>query len=371
MHVSGNRFPPLPTDHHTKQIWLELSKGFDEYHVVARATNMRFSHTVEGNLHLHLIPSFGKRMWVFFFLSWMLPYFLFRYAATHVVAQCPVVGGTAAAAAARIFDIPLLVELHGSHYFMPSRPGRVAKLEHLVYRLFSSFTFAAARQIRCLSDDMRNNLCKVYGTHLSEKAIIIPTRVDLSIFTETKADYKVAEVLRVVSVGSFVPLKNHLELITHLAQSGVPFHLTLVGNGPLKQEYVQLASDLGVISQVTLAGQLSHAELAKLLVSQDIYVHYSLSEGLSRAILEAMAAALPVVATNVGFIGGILLHTVNSLVLDAPTSECLGAAIRQVYSSADIRCILGRAGRRMVEERFAASQVFADYRRAILGLVAA
>ena len=60
-HIGGNQYSPLPAEHHTFQIWEALSKDFDEYHVFARSKNMKFSHTQQGKIHLHLIHGFGKR----------------------------------------------------------------------------------------------------------------------------------------------------------------------------------------------------------------------------------------------------------------------------------------------------------------------
>lgn len=366
LHVSGNRYPPLPADHHTRRIWQELGKGFDEYHIVARGERLRFTYTVEGNLHLHLLPSFGRRMWVFFFLSWVLPYFVVRYRPTHLLAQCPVLGGLAAAACAKMFRLPLFVELHGAHYFGRERQGWAGVLEFYSYRCLSLFSFAAATRIRSLSEDMSDRFCAVYGEALRSKLCTIPTRVDLSVFNQVKADYTVGEVLRVISVGSFFSRKNHCNLIRDLHLTGIPFRLVLVGSGPLLSEYRRLSDDLGISENIEIAGKVGHDELKKLLAQSDVYVHYALSEGLPRAILEAMAAGLPVVATRVGFIGGVLQDGDNALVLDAPWAAQLAEAIKRICSSEARRRRLGENARQTIEERFESNMVFEQYRRAIL-----
>lgn len=373
LHVSGNQYPPLPADHHTRRIWTELAKGFDEYHVLARGEGMSFSHSVDGNIHLHLLPSFGRRMWVFFFLSWLLPYFVVRYKPTHLLAQCPVLGGLAAAVCAFIFRLPLFVELHGAHYFGSSRRGWIGILEHYIYKSLSWITLAAADRIRSLSEDMSEHLCSVYGERLRDRVIVIPTRVDLSVFNKVKVDYKVGEMLRVITVGSFYPRKNHSNLIRDLVLSGIPFRLTLVGSGPLLDEYLQLSEELDLAESIVIAGNVSHQELSILLENHDVYIHYALSEGLPRAILEAMAAGLPVVATRVGFIGGVLEDGFNALVLDPPWSVPLAEAISRIYTSENLRRQLGKAARCMIEARFESNLVFDRYRQEILatGIVSA
>jgi glycosyltransferase involved in cell wall biosynthesis len=367
LHISGNQYQPLPADHHTRRIWDELAKGFDEYHVLARAEGMRASHSVEGNIHLHLLPSFGRRMWVFFFLSLVLPYFVIRYKPTHLLAQCPVLGGLAASVCATVFRLPLFVELHGAHYFEPTRKGWVGNLEFGIYRSLSWLAFAAADRIRSLSQDMSDRLYAVYGIGLQRKVCTIPTRVDLSVFDKSKADYSTGEVLRVISVGSFYPRKNHRNLIRDLALIGIPFRLVLVGSGPLVDDYRQLSDELGLSEHVAVAGQVGHHELVNLLAESDVYIHYALSEGLPRAILEAMAAGLPVVATRVGFIRGVLEDGENALVLDPPWPAHLANAIDRIYTSESLRRKLGENARRTIEERFESNLVFERYRKAILG----
>lgn len=365
-HVSGNQFPSLSVDHHTRRIWAELAKGFDEYHVLARAEDMRFNHSVDGNVHLHLIPAFGKRMWVFFFLSWLLPFYVLRYKPTHLLAQCPVVGGLAATACARVFGIPLFVELHGAHYFSVVRKGWLGYCEFNIYRIFTKITFATASTIRSLSDDMSNRLRLTYGQGPFSKTVNIPTRVDLTVFSTLKTTFQVGSTLRLISVGSFIPGKNHISLIKDLHSSNIAFQLTLVGSGPLEQEYRKVASELGIGEHVIIPGVIGHQELSVLLPSQDVYVHYSLSEGLSRAILEAMAVGLPVVATRVGFIEGVLANSENCLLLDAPWQTNLGQALRRLSDSEILRQSLGRSARSTIEERFESNLVFEKYRRAIL-----
>ena len=366
LHIGGNQYPPLPAEHHTRRIWEELAIGFDEYHVIARGEGMGFSHSVEGNIHLHLLPSFGKRMWVFFFLSWLLPYFVVRYRPTHLLVQCPVLGGLAAAVCASIFKLPLFVELHGAHYFGPVRRGWAGILEFNIYKRFSWFTFSVANRIRSLSADMSDHLQKVYGAGLRRKIVTIPTRVDLMVFDTVKTDYGIGEVLRVITIGALSSTKNHIQLMEDLNVSGVSFQLTIVGSGLLAGKYKEVAAGLGIADRLIITGNISHQELAVLLPTQDVYVHYSVSEGLSRAILEAMATGLPVVATRVGFIGGVLEDGKNALVLDPPWQVQLSKAIIHICSSESLRCKLGQSARRMIEERFESNLVFEQYRKAIL-----
>ncbi|UFS69930.1 glycosyltransferase family 4 protein [Geomonas sp. RF6] len=365
-HVSGNQYDPFPATHHTRRIWEELSRGVDEYHLVARGRINSYQHSVHGKIHLHLLPAWGRRMWVFFLLSWALPFFVLRYRPTHLVAQCPVLGGLAASACSKLFGIPLFMELHGVHYFVPTTERIASRLEHLCYRLLSPISFAAAQKIRSLSEHMTQELRRVYGAGAVEKAVVVPNRVDLKVFSRAKDCYSIEGAVRIVMVGSFYPVKNQLALVEALHRCGIDFRLSLVGAGPLKGAIVELAQKLGIADRLEIHQNLSHAQLADLLVRHDLYVHYSLAEGVPRAVLEAMAAGLPVVSTPVGYINGVLVHGENALLLQEPWGDDLCATLGRLLESQPLRESLGRRARRTIEEKFEWHRVFALYRREIL-----
>jgi glycosyltransferase involved in cell wall biosynthesis len=363
-HISGNQYSPFPAKHHTRRIWDELSEGFDEYHVIARGFENKYVYSIDGSIHLHLLPALGKRMWPFFFLSWFLPFLVIRYKPTHLLAQCPVVGGLAAAFCSILFRIPLFVELHGAHYFAASRPRLKSKFEHLFYRILSNITFRVASRIRSLSEDMSENLLNIYGLAALKKVVVIPNRVDLKVFSHVKESYKVNYPIRIITVGNYLPGKNLLALIKDLSETELDFQLTMAGAGSLKEEYLYLADQLNIRDRITLVS-LDHQSLAILLPQQDIYVHYSLSEGVPRAILEAMAAGLPVIATRVGFIKGVLLDNKNALVIDKPYDEGLNKSIKLLVESESLRARLGISARKAIEDQFEWNRVFDQYRTAI------
>lgn len=366
-HIGGNQYSPLPAEHHTFQIWEELSKDFDEYHVFARSKNMKFSHTQQGKIHLHLIPGFGKRMWVFFFLSWLLPFYIHRYKPTHLLAQCPVMGGGAAALCALIYKIPLMVELHGTYYFMPSRNGLIGKVEHFFYRIFSKPVFGVARIIRSLSEDMSLSILKVYGEQLKKKILVIPVRVNLNIFP-AKKNYNIHLPVKIVNVGSITDRKNQIQLVEHLKQSHVPLEITFIGKGDKENELSHLAKGLPNHIKINMVGQINHNQLCKILQDSDIFIHYALSEGTPRAIIEAMAVGLPVIVTSAGFMKDILKHRSNALILERPDSDQLLFYIEELTNSEYMRIQISKAGQANVLDTYEWNAVFSRYRQALLNM---
>lgn len=366
-HISGNRYSPVSFDHHTFRIWEELAKGFDSYHVIARNVDNRYSYVAHGKIHLHLLPSCGKRMGVFFFLSWVLPYFVWRYRPTHLLAQSPVMGGVAAAFCSRVFNVPLFVEIHGASYFEVSKPGIKGLVEHFLYRALSPYAFKRCARIRSLSSDMTDRILKVYGPHLKQKIVMIPVRVDVSIFKGSRTNYKVMGPLKVMMVGSLCENKNQIQLVHDLGSAGIDIELTLAGEGPCRDSLELLASRDSDNVRIMLVGQLNHECLREVLACQDVYVHYAHSEGTPRAILEAMALMVPVITVDYPYMRGVVEDGENVLLISKPDPIQLAGAIRRLIGSERLRQKLGENGRRLVHEKFESDKVFEMYRNEILG----
>jgi len=212
---------------------------------------------------------------------------------------------------------------------------------------------------------MTEALIAVYGKIAAERVVEITNRVDLQVFSPPKRDYRCGPVLRVISVGALNRNKNHLGLIQELAAHEQPCQLTLVGSGPLEHELVQAAADRGLPLQIWRC--LNHLELSELLRSHDIYVHFSRSEAVSRAVLEAMAMGLPAIVTPVGFLGGIVVTDVTGIRIGDLGITDLSCAI-DIVCDERARSRLGRAARCEIEARHEWNAIFKLHRSVLLGM---
>lgn len=101
------------------------------------------------------------------------------------------------------------------------------------------------------------------------------------------------------------PLLRALQIV--LNRHGIPFHLTFVGDGAIRPDLEVLSKELGLQDRVTFRGQLPNPEsVQKELRDADIFVMPSLHEGLPRALVEAMACALPCISSTVAGIPELL-----------------------------------------------------------------
>lgn len=130
------------------------------------------------------------------------------------------------------------------------------------------------------------------------------------------------------TVGNFTPKKDHdtlLRAIASLVGSGSDLKLVLVGSGPLEAELRSRAESLGIGDRVLFTGM--REDVATLLPAFDVFALSSRFEGLPIALLEAMAACVPTVATAVGGIPEVITDGTDGLLVEPGAADELAAAI--------------------------------------------
>ena len=161
-----------------------------------------------------------------------------------------------------------------------------------------------------------------------------------------------------ISVGRLAPEKDQgLLLLAAAVLEGVT--LLVVGEGPLRPRLERLAAELGVGERVRFLGERDDVE--HLLAAAEVFVLSSRSEGVPKAVLEAMAAGLPVVATAVGGVPEVVVPGGTGLLVPGGRGEELVRAVAELLAHPARARAMGRAGRRRVEERFSLEAMLAAY----------
>ncbi|MBI3603185.1 MAG: glycosyltransferase [Nitrospirae bacterium] len=212
----------------------------------------------------------------------------------------------------------------------------------------------------------------------SEKCVTIPFGVDVGRFSNRsslgKQDLGLDESLPVVgTVCRLVEPKKGLTALLHAVaqlQEGkaVKCQLLVVGEGPAHRQLRDLAVRLGIARLVVFAGV--RRDIEKILPLMDVFVLPSLYEGLGIAILEAMAASRPVIATDVGGIPEIVVHGTTGLLVPPGDPSALAAAIQELFEHPDRAASFGLQGRRRAEEEFAISRMVEKHQTLYEALVA-
>ncbi|HST14856.1 MAG TPA: glycosyltransferase [Gaiellaceae bacterium] len=169
---------------------------------------------------------------------------------------------------------------------------------------------------------------------------------------------------RFVCVASLIPVKDHVTLLHAFAAGGGSVAtLELIGDGPLEASLRAVADELGVADRVTFAGLVDHDQLlARLRAGDwDAIVLASSSrgtehEGIPVSLMEAMAAGVPVVATDSGATRELITDGAGLLVPPSDR-EALAEALRHLGSDPELRARIGAAARARVAEAFDAERV--------------
>jgi glycosyltransferase involved in cell wall biosynthesis len=354
LHISSNVFPPLNEEHSTKKIWRELSKGFNEYHILARSKDNKFHNYQEGNIYLHLVPKLGSSK-SFFLTSIVMLGIIKKYKIDLMLSQCPLFGGVTAATISKITKIPLMIEIHGMIYFSILDSNKI--IDKILAKLIR-YSFRNANKVRTLSNTMTDMLCE---REIIANAVIIPNRVNTQIFNLPKMNLQLDDPIKVVSVGRFVWEKSFETAIEAVKKLHKKYNieLTLIGGGPLYEKYAAMADGCKYIH---LVSYLPQEDFVPLLNLADIYIQPSISEGMPRTILEAMAMRLPVISSNVGAISGIISDRKNGILIKGGDSKDLEDAIDLLIKDEPLRITIATNGYDDVISKYEWAKVFEKYR---------
>ena len=256
--------------------------------------------------------------------------------------------------------------------------GRVAGARTIVHghggRIQMSLTTPAQCRVARIALRPADTIVAVSGGAAAALAHALPTRsvqlvengVDESRFTGRPHGAQRAKgPSRILYVGTLTPRKGILDLLVAsdiLEARGVAHEVMLVGGTPDEgasagQEILEAARKRP--GRVILAGARPLDEMPTTYREADVFCLPSWWEAMPLSVLEAMAAGLPVVATDVGDVSRIVEHELSGLVVPPRDPEALTAALADLLVDPDRRHRLGTAGRRAVETRWNAERTIA------------
>lgn len=238
--------------------------------------------------------------------------------------------------------------------------------------------FYLSDQIICVAQATAERFKGCLGS--KKKIEIIYNGVDLEEFNPQrrylgiKKRYDIPEDCRVVgTIGRLDPDKRAEDLIRSIPSVQETFPKTrfvIVGddNRGYYQKLKQLAEDLKIVSQVVFTGALK--DVQGLLSVFDLFVLPTINkEGISRAILEAMALAKPVIATKVGGNPETVEDKITGILIPAKKPELLAQTIISLLKDRERAEEMGQAGRRRVEKLFSLKTNVARTEKVYLNLI--
>jgi glycosyltransferase involved in cell wall biosynthesis len=178
--------------------------------------------------------------------------------------------------------------------------------------------------------------------------------------------------LILLTAGRLAPekgLEDLIEAAAMLQSAGRPFRVILAGDGPMRAQLEALAENRGAAGRVAFLGY--REDVADLLAACDLVVLPSVREGLSIALLEAMAAGKPIVATRIG--GNLAVAGQEEMALLVPPGDpkALADAILRYWRDPALRHRLGAKARLIFEDRYTEDRMLNSYREVYLDLMQA
>lgn len=190
--------------------------------------------------------------------------------------------------------------------------------------------FKQAALVVTISESNRHFMTEKFGL-AAEDIKVIHCGVDLEKFKRVNSLNRFKNpVLKFINVGRLVPEKAQ-EILLHAFfkahKKGVSFHLTIVGDGPLKRQLEGLCKTLCIDDYVEFVGAQTQDVVIKLLQDSDVFILSSRSEGLPVACMEAMATGPLMVATRINGIPELVRNLENGLLVENEDIKGLSDAI--------------------------------------------
>ena len=237
---------------------------------------------------------------------------------------------------------PLIVSQRGDYYARYGR-SRLWLTEKIIYR--------HADVLLTNSDSIGDSLRNRYP---SKRILAIRNMLDLpDVVPRSPSD--VPPLWHIISVGRLTPEKGHQYLIEALHILNTKFNrqnftATILGDGALHAELVQLVSSYDLSDRIQIPGFCD--DIFPILSTAHLFVLPSLHESSPNALIEAMGVGLPCVASSVGGVLDLIDHQDNGLLIPPQASGALAEALNDLLTNQELAVYLGRNARRRIEEMF-------------------
>lgn len=267
--------------------------------------------------------------------------------------------------AARLLRIPVVVSIHGADLFPSGRP-------RTRYTFATRAVLRAASRIVAPSQSLLDDFDAVFPT-LARRGVVIHNGLDAEEFAGIQptpdARWDARSILCIAEHNDKKGIDILLRAFAGVLETEADLTLTLVGDGPLRAEHDALAADLGIGRRVTCYRTRTRGEIGALLRACDAFVLPSRAEPFGIVLLEAMAFGRPVVASAVGGIPEVVEPERSGILVPPDDVEALGAALRRVLVSRDLRQRLGEGGIQRVNAHFRAEHNGARYEELFVGVL--
>jgi len=250
--------------------------------------------------------------------------------------------------------LPYVISLRGSDV-----PGEHARLK-LDYKILGPVFGAIWKKAAALtapSEGLRNRALKFLP---SVEIDVIPNGVELDRFSPAETAQK-AEMLRLLTVGRLSVTKRVeilIDAVEIIHREGCEVRFTIVGGGQMLQKLKQIALNKNLANIIEFTGRIDAEDMPQVYRQNDIFISASSAEGMSNAMLEAMASGLPIITTRCE--GTEELIADNGLVVEDANPGEIAGAVRKITDDRQLYKKMAVAARRQAQ-KFTPNKVASKY----------
>ncbi len=300
-------------------------------------------------------------------------YKLMKRERPHVVHTHLTKAGVLGRLAARMAGVPVIV--HTYHGYSLAYYGWLKTRIFLeIDRLMNSLS----DKIIAISKSMSKELVDNYGIIKREQAIVIPVGLELDSLAEChtlkgqfRQELGVSHTTILVGIVSrLVPVKNHklfLSAVEEVTKQFSDILFLIIGDGELRQELEEYVEKAKLEKWVRFLGW--RRDLTRIYADLDCAVLTSNSEGTPVALMEALSARCPVVATDVGDVREVVQDQESGYLVESNNSAALANAIISILQNPDKAQRMAEHGRQVVTSKFASSRLVSDVRKLYVDLL--
>jgi glycosyltransferase involved in cell wall biosynthesis len=320
------------------------------------------------------IPALRKRVDssdVFEMLSFLFSsmWWVIRHSAKQNVDACIAFFGIPAGPAAWLLEkrrsIPYIISLRGGDVpgFLPEALRNWHRLSGWLIRFLwcrAAFVVANSQGLAVLAREFSPEL----------QVLVIPNGVDTAWLEQVTPSSHAPPLpgenlpagIRLITTGRLNIQKNYPCLLRALAELPEKnWTLEFIGDGPERDDLQNLAQNLGIADRVLFRGWLDRNDVLAHLTQADVYIFPSIQEGMPNSVLEAMSAALPVIACMIEGCEELVVDGETGILVPPNDAAALQDAVAQLMDAPELRKKMGIAGRTRMQKHYTWQATSAAY----------
>jgi glycosyltransferase involved in cell wall biosynthesis len=319
-----------------------------------------------------LIPGFGRRINPLKDLSAFIKiYNIMRKYKPDIVHTHTAKAGAIGRTAALLAGVPVRIHTFHGHIFDSYFGSLQAAIFLSVERLLARFT----KYIVVVSEAQKRDIVDKYRIAGEGKIRVVPLGLELEKYADAKDGSRGIrteldiddDTLIVAIVGRLVPVKNHKMFIDAakellLISPGKKIKFLIVGDGEERTALEKYSAEAGLgKDKVIFYGWKE--EMAEVYAGADIVALTSLNEGTPVALIEALAAGKPVVATDVGGVRDVVQDGRSGYLVPSGDVKQFAKRLHELASDSEKRVLFGKAGRDAVVNKYSKQRLVSDIKR--------